>query len=47
VKAVVKAPAKVELSLHRAGFGAIAGVDEAGRGALAGPVAEVMTKCPP
>src|ERR1700692_3661382 len=27
-----------ERALHRAGFGAVAGVDEAGRGALFGPV---------
>lgn len=32
------APAEVELALYRAGFRAVAGVDEAGRGALAGPV---------
>ncbi len=32
------APADVELALYRAGFRAVAGVDEAGRGALAGPV---------
>ncbi len=32
------APADIERALYRAGFRAIAGVDEAGRGALAGPV---------
>ncbi|MER3397537.1 MAG: ribonuclease HII [Chloroflexota bacterium] len=35
---MTRAPADVEFALYRAGFRAVAGVDEAGRGALAGPV---------
>ncbi len=35
---MMSAPADIELALYQAGFRAVAGVDEAGRGALAGPV---------
>lgn len=41
----MKAPAKWEWNLYRAGYQAVAGVDEAGRNYR--PVTEVLTRCPP